>query len=270
MNDNLQTVDLTNCDREPIHLLGAIQPIGFLLALSPELVIMRASANAGEFLRCDSLALIGQPLASLFGAEVIHTLRNRLSLLEGGGGVERVFGCTLQAECKPFDIAIHVSGGLIILEAEPSSDEHGDATNIVRSMIARLDRTSTLDTFLNEGGRLVRALTGYDRVMVYRFADDGSGEVAAEACRPGIGSFKGLHYPASDIPAQARKLYTINLLRVGQRRRSTCHCRCCGPFLRSTSNISRTWAWARRCRSLSLSTIACGDYLHVTIMSRAR
>ena len=214
MRDDLPAVDLTNCDREPIHLLGAIQPIGFLLALSPDLTIKRVSANAGEFLNCDSLALLDRPLTELFGDEFIHTLRNRLALLEGGGGVERIFGSTVRTDCAPLDIAIHVSGGFIILEAEPSSDEHGDATNIVRSMIARLDRAATTDVFLNEGARLIRALTGYDRVMVYRFADDGSGEVAAEACRSGIGSFKGLHYPASDIPAQARKLYTVNLLRV--------------------------------------------------------
>lgn len=50
--------------------------------------------------------------------------------------------------------------------------------------------------------------------MVYRFAEDGSGEVVAETCKPGIGSFKGLHYPASDIPVQARELYKRNLLRV--------------------------------------------------------
>lgn len=214
MNINVQAVDLTNCDREPIHLLGAIQPNGFLLALSPDLKVQRVSANAGTFLGCDSLELIGQPIGDLFGTELIHALRNRLSLLEGGGGVERIFDCTLQPGCISFDIAVHVSGGLIIFEAEPSSDEHGDATNTVRSMIARIDRAMTTESFLNDGARLIRALTGYDRVMVYRFAEDGSGEVAAEACRAGIGSFKGLHYPASDIPAQARKLYTINLLRV--------------------------------------------------------
>ncbi|WP_283937867.1 HWE histidine kinase domain-containing protein [Sphingomonas caseinilyticus] len=214
MNINVQSVDLTNCDREPIHLLGAIQSNGFLLALSADLKVQRVSANAGEFLGCDSLDLIGQPIAELFGKELIHALRNRLALLEGGGGVERIFGCTLQPGRMQFDIAVHVSGDFIIFEAEPSSDEHGDATNTVRSMIARIDRATTTESFLNDGARLIRALTGYDRVMVYRFAEDGSGEVAAEACRSGIGSFKGLHYPASDIPAQARKLYTINLLRV--------------------------------------------------------
>lgn len=214
LDDKLPTVNLTNCDREPIHLLGAIQPIGFLLAMSPDLVIERVSANAGDFLDCDTLSLVGQRLTALFSAEVVHTLRNRLSLLEGGGGVERIFGCPLHARGTTFDIAIHVSGPLIILEAEPASSEHGDATNMVRSMISRLDRARDMAGFLNEGARLIRAMTGYDRVMVYRFSEDGSGEVAAEACRAGIGSFKGLHYPASDIPAQARKLYVTNLLRV--------------------------------------------------------
>jgi len=81
-------------------------------------------------------------------------------------------------------------------------------------MMTRLDQAVDLAAFFNEGARQVRALTGFDRVMVYRFAADGSGEVVAEACKPGIGSFKGLHYPASDIPAQARELYRRNLLRV--------------------------------------------------------
>ena len=85
MNANVQAVDLTNCDREPIHLLGAIQPNGFLLALSPDLKVERVSANTGEFLECDSLGLVGRPLEELFGNELIHALRNRLALLEGGG-----------------------------------------------------------------------------------------------------------------------------------------------------------------------------------------
>jgi light-regulated signal transduction histidine kinase (bacteriophytochrome)/CheY-like chemotaxis protein len=81
-------------------------------------------------------------------------------------------------------------------------------------MMARLDKQPDLDAFFREGARQVRALLGYDRVMIYRFAEDGNGEVVAEAAKPGIGSFKGLHYPASDIPKQARALYLRNLIRV--------------------------------------------------------
>ena len=214
MLDPSQQVDLTNCDREPIHILGAIQPIGFLLALSSEMVIERASANVEQFLGAGPDALLGQPLHQFMLPAAVHELRNRLALLAGDDAVERVFGCTIREGLGPFDIAVHVSGRQIVVEAEPATGEHGDATNTVRSMIVRLDRTRTLADFLNDGARLIRAFTGFDRVMVYRFAPDGTGEVAAEACRPGIGSFKGLHYPATDIPAQARALYKRNLLRV--------------------------------------------------------
>lgn len=213
MPDN-RPVDLTNCDREPIHILGAIQPIGFLLSLSRDLIVMRASANAAEFSEFGVTTLLGKRLDELFSPEAVHSVRNRLAVLDGSDSVERIFGCVLCPDVEAFDVAIHVSGDEIIVEAEPASTEHGDATSTVRSMIARIDRADSFTDFLNEGARLIRAFTGFDRVMVYRFAADGSGEVAAEACRRSIGTFKGLHYPATDIPAQARALYKRNLLRV--------------------------------------------------------
>ncbi|HEY0627544.1 MAG TPA: HWE histidine kinase domain-containing protein [Allosphingosinicella sp.] len=214
MSDAYPQVDLTNCDREPIHILGAIQPIGFLIALSSDWIILRASENVADYLSASAEELIGQPLTSLLTPAAVHGLRNRVAMLRGPDSVERIFGCTLIDGKHPFDIAIHMSGGSIVIEAEPGTEEHGDVTGIVRAMITRLDQTPDMTAFFNEGARQVRALTGYDRVMVYRFAPDGSGEVVAETCKPGIGSFLGLHYPATDIPAQARELYKRNLLRI--------------------------------------------------------
>lgn len=214
MTESLKQVDLTNCDREPIHILGAIQPIGFLLALSSDWMIARASANAAGFLGVPADGLLGRPLSELLPAAVIHGLRNRVAMLRGPDAVERIFGCRLLEGSEPFDIAIHLSGGQIVIEAEPGEADTGDATGMVRSMIARLDQVESVETFLQEGARQVRALTGYDRVMVYRFAADGAGEVVAESCKRGIGSFLGLHYPATDIPVQARALYKRNLLRI--------------------------------------------------------
>lgn len=208
------TVDLTNCDREPIHMLGAIQPAGFLLALTDAWVVERASANVERFLGRPPGDVIGHDLESLLGATTVHNLRNRVALLQGADAVERIFGCRLHDDLGVFDVALHRSGDAIVFEAEPAAGETGDATNTVRSMLARLDRVEDMPRFLQEGARLIRAATGFDRVMVYRFAADGSGEVAAEACRHGIGRFKGLHYPATDIPAQARELYRRSLLRV--------------------------------------------------------
>lgn len=213
--DTMTTVDLTNCDREPIHLLGAIQPIGFMLILTADWNISSTSANVAEFLGVQGTTLVGRPAHEFLDRDAIHTLRNRLALLRGKDAVERVFRLKLQSDGKPFDVAIHMIGSRVILEAEPSTErDYGDATGTVRGMVARLEQAPTLTDFFNEGARQVRALTGFDRVMVYRFATDGSGEVVAESAKAGIGSFLGLHYPATDIPRQARELYIRNLLRV--------------------------------------------------------
>lgn len=207
-------VDLTNCDREPIHILGAIQPVGFLIALTADWLIARVSENIGDFLGQQPDELFGRPIAEVLSPRVVHDLRNRVSMLRGADAVERLFGCRLTEAEQAYDIAVHLSDGQVVIEAEPGTGEHGDATGMVRSMIARLDQAADFTTFFKEGARQVRGLIGFDRVMVYRFTHDGAGEVVAEAVKAGIGKFMGLRYPASDIPAQARELYRRNLLRT--------------------------------------------------------
>src|SRR5262249_46821620 len=85
---------------------------------------------------------------------------------------------------------------------------------MVRLMLGRVRKTKTLRELAQEAARQVKILTGFDRVMVYRFHPDGSGEVIAEVASAGLESYLGLHYPASDIPRQARILYTRNWLRI--------------------------------------------------------
>jgi light-regulated signal transduction histidine kinase (bacteriophytochrome)/CheY-like chemotaxis protein len=207
-------VDLTNCDREPIHELGAVQPFGFLLALSIDWLIRRASANTEAFLGKSAEDLLGTSAVELLGDHAVHTLRNRLAVLRGADAVERVFGLRI-AGGGVFDFALHMIGDTIILEGERSGDEvNTDAGSAIRAMVARLDDTPDATAFYREGARQVRALTGFDRVMVYRFDRDGSGIVVAEAARAGIGSFLDLRYPASDIPQQARKLYVRTPFRI--------------------------------------------------------
>lgn len=208
MADKDLGVDLTNCDREPIHQLGSIQPIGMLIAVTSDWIIARA-ANAPAIIDTPDLDLIGLPLRELCDDEAIHTLRNRLTLLHGPDAVERLFGIALLRDRSTlFDCALHMSAGHIVIEIEPSADtDHADPSSLIRSMMGRLDHSADMRGFFREGARQVRAITGFDRVMVYRFDRDGSGEVVAEAARAGIGSFLDLRYPASDIPRQARALY---------------------------------------------------------------
>lgn len=207
-------VDINNCDREPIHVPGMIQPFGFLIALTSDWLVSRVSANIGQFIRLTPQDLLGYAISDIFCPDAIHTLRNRITLLRGGDAVERIFSLVLIDGCAPFDVAVHFSGSLVVIEAEPARADEMEATGLVRSMVARLAQTDGMSAFLRDGARQVRALTGFDRVMVYRFAEGGDGEVVAEALRPGIDSFFGLHYPASDIPQQARALYLRNIFRV--------------------------------------------------------
>ena len=212
----LGTLDLTNCDREPIQIPGAIQPIGFLVALTGDWFVARASANVGAFLPgLTPEAMLGHLFSDFATPDSIHAIRNRMATLRGADAVERMPAVRLRPELPPFDVAVHMAGGQIVLECEPSDPSAGtDAAGTVRSMSARLKATEDMDAFLREGARQVRGLTGFDRVMVYRFHHDGAGEVVAEAVKAGIGSFKGLRYPAADIPRQARELYVRNTFRL--------------------------------------------------------
>ncbi|WBO20933.1 HWE histidine kinase domain-containing protein [Sphingomonas abietis] len=191
-----------------------IQPFGFLIALSSDWLISRTSANTGEFIGKRPEELLGRPVVDILGGEAVHAIRNRVSLLRGHDATERVFGLKLAEIEQSFDVALHLSDGGIVIEAELSQPELGDGAGTIRSMMSRLDQATKMDAFLREGARQVRALTGFDRVMVYRFDPQGNGEVVAEAARSGIGSFLHLHYPHTDIPAQARALYQRNLFRI--------------------------------------------------------
>ncbi|EJC80933.1 bacteriophytochrome (light-regulated signal transduction histidine kinase) [Rhizobium leguminosarum bv. trifolii WSM2297] len=214
MNGTFEPVDLTNCDREPIHQLGAVQPFGFLLAISSDWIVTRASANLAEFLGIAQPDALGRPVTSLITPESLHTIRNKLTTLRGFD-VEHIFGVALTSGQDRFDLAVHMNEGGVIIEGERCQEGRRDASSLsMRSMMSRLDHTETMEAFFRDGARQARALTGFDRVMVYRFDESGSGEVVAEAARAGIGSFLGLHYPASDIPVQARALYLRNLFRI--------------------------------------------------------
>lgn len=210
------SVDLTNCDREPIHLLGAIQPFGFLLAVStPDWFVQRVSSNVADWLKVAPADMLGRSLLNFVNAEAIHTLRNQLHIVNMTGTTARLFGIHIDDSPRRFDLAVHTLDGLVVIECEPSvADTSVNASALVRGMMNRVQSMRDPRTLSRVAARELRALTGFDRVMVYRFAYDDSGEVIAESARTGIESFLGLHYPASDIPRQARVLYERNWLRI--------------------------------------------------------
>ena len=211
-----QTIDLTNCDREPIHILGRVQSYGCLIAVSSDWIVAHASTNCHDILGHEAEALVGMPLSQLFPSSTRHDLRSKMQTLAYQDTSARIFAYPLFEDDRLFDVSVHQSDRYYVFEFEPRTDGGAlrEDTLTVQALVGRLRRRKTLDKMLQEAAVGLKVLTGIDRVMVYRFEEDDSGTVIAEASEPNLESFLGLRYPASDIPKQARILYTRNLLRI--------------------------------------------------------
>ena len=207
--------DLSNCDREPIHQLGTIQPFGALLALTTDWNVAHRSANADAILQPKGSVAIGDRISDHFTAETLALLRQAAGEATESGTVQRLFGLDLLGRRRLFDVAVHRSSSLVIVEVESHSREsYSQHTGMLRPIMERLQRFHDASELADEAARVLKQLLGFDRVMVYRFHPDLSGEVIAEAREPHLGAFLTLRYPKSDIPQQARELYLRNLLRI--------------------------------------------------------
>jgi two-component system, chemotaxis family, sensor kinase Cph1 len=252
MTDRLQTgpwlapgepVDLTNCEREPIHVPGSIQPRGVLIAVSePDMVVRQGSRNLADVVGTAWDDALGRPLAEVLGtipAQAVARSASAFGDLRERNPVELTLDCD-GTPC-PVDAILHrathapdavlpgsgsgpavsgqpVAASTLVVELEPASGPRPfsfpNTYQAVRGTISELNRANSLQELYDITAQAVRTLTGFDRVMVYRYDADYNGEVVAEAKLPELNSFLGLHYPASDIPAQARALYEKNWVRL--------------------------------------------------------
>lgn len=212
-------VDLSQCEREPVHIPGAVQPFGCLVAFTlPTWSIAHVSLNAAQLFGLDPAeSLIGGAIETVFPAQLIHDLRNTFQAAMISGFAERLASVAVGPEQAAHDILIHAAGQLAIAEIIPCAGAdtiRADPTTLVKTIVDRLRRTTNFQSFLTSAARQIRAVTGYDRVMIYKFLEDDSGQVVAEALRGGLPPFLHLRYPASDIPAQARALFKRQWLRM--------------------------------------------------------
>lgn len=201
-------VDLSNCDTEPIHLIGRIQPQGFMLILNKQtLEVEQLSANIGEFLQADPAILPGKKLNAIAFKEEYASLEERIRLqLDTGTQVDLI-----ELQGKQFFAFLHESQGSLVLECEPYMPvQHGqqilDLTGGYTRFLEKLDQQDSLVTQAQLTTQFVQQVLDYDQVMLYRFDEDWHGEVIAETAKPGMHSYLHHHFPASDIPAQARAL----------------------------------------------------------------
>ncbi|NMX64786.1 ATP-binding protein [Pseudomonas sp. WS 5079] len=207
---------LANCADEPIRFPGAIQPHGVLLTLrEPDLQIVQVSANVASLFNHQPDALLGQTLDTLLGAEnanLVKQMASQSSFIDAPA-----LHVTLNG--AEFEGLLHRHQGVLVLEFEPlhkhfqPKPQNGRTSNLGK-MLQRLQSAKTLQALYEISVSEIQAMTGYDRVLIYRFEEEGHGQVIAEASAPSMELFNGLFFPASDIPEQARELYRTNWLRI--------------------------------------------------------
>jgi light-regulated signal transduction histidine kinase (bacteriophytochrome)/CheY-like chemotaxis protein len=205
-----EPIDLIACEREPISIPGSIQPHGLMLVLSGiDLSVVQASANTALFLSVGPDEMLGQPIEQWFDEKSVRALRE-VSQQEDPGVANPLLLSGRVEQGSRFDGILHRCGADLVLELERL--EPCPFMPSVRGALSKLQAALTEDEICRIAARETRRLTGFDRVMIYRFAADWSGEVIAEDRASGVDSYLGTHFPASDIPKQARELYTRKLL----------------------------------------------------------
>ncbi|MCW8090608.1 HWE histidine kinase domain-containing protein [Alteromonas sp. ASW11-130] len=209
-----EKVDLSNCDREPIHLIGNIQSHGCLVALRSDWIVAYCSQNTLEYFGASPDSLIGEPIKNWLDKDTLHHIRSGLQSSMITGRNERLFNQFIEITKAEVDVSIHHNGQLIIIEFELVNEEREPASEFVRSLLSQFYRVADTNALFETVAEQLRLITSFDRVMIYKFLPDGSGEVISEAKSHKLEAFLGLRFPASDIPKQARALYLKNLLRV--------------------------------------------------------
>jgi len=209
---NRDIVNLTNCESEPIHIPGSIQPHGFLLGIKKgDSRIEFCSANCAEYIGAGPEKVLGKDISDIFPAEQA----SRFALYTGDIDSAKPFVFDLNG--TSFNTTVHQSGSNVILELEPFPDGTLHLPNLytqTRNFVSIMEKSSGLLDLCQEIADETRSITGYDRVMIYRFDEQYNGEVIAESRREDLVSFANQKYPHTDIPAQARELYIRNPLRM--------------------------------------------------------
>lgn len=205
---------LQQCATEPIHRLGRTQSFGFLLGFDADRRVALASHNAPEWLGPSAEALIGRRVDSLLPSRSVDAALAHAELARRRQSVQHLHHVQWPGRDTTVDVTVHASSGLVIIEAEPGEQEPLESSGAIESCTLELVAAHSVAELAESAVRTVARITAYDRVMLYRFAADGSGEVIAEHLTAGQASYLGLRYPAEDIPAQARALYLLNPTRV--------------------------------------------------------
>ncbi len=210
-----------DCEKELIHIPGSVQAHGVLIALrSSDLTILQISENVFDILGVHSSELLHQPLSRLIDPAPIERASLRI-----GEKVPRLLNpipieVNVGGQPKYFDGILHRSGRLLVLELEMHRQFRAREVSVgaiyenIREFISKLMASESLEDIFGQSCEEIRKMTGFSRVMIYKFDEEWNGTVISESLDGTAKSFLHHRFPASDIPKQARELYTTNWLRL--------------------------------------------------------
>ena len=206
-----QQVNLENCSKEPIHIIGKTQAHGLLLICEPSSLIIRQSGtNAFDFFSISHEELIGRSLASLLEPGDLEKLKESLKADKNPLPVNIIV--------KGVDLVVlsHFSGKHLIVDIESLEEAQGRFIfeNHFTKILRKLEDKKTIEELCNSAAEVTKEIFGYDRVMVYKFDQEWNGEVLSEVKENELESWLGLRYPATDIPEQSRALFLKQRVRV--------------------------------------------------------
>ncbi|MEC4817645.1 MAG: ATP-binding protein [Scytonema sp. PMC 1069.18] len=216
-----QDKTLTSLKEAPIHVSGQVQPHGILLVLKePELTILQVSSNVASVFSIPTEKLLQQNLEDLLDPFQIE--RIKVGLLEESLDIlnpTKIWVRKKGDDYVVFDAVFHRNPeGVLILELEPAFSQENipflSFYHLAKASINQLEETANLRDFCQTIVQEVRKVTGFDRVMLYKFDDDGHGSVVAEEKLEHLEPYLGLHYPETDIPKPARRLFASNWIRI--------------------------------------------------------
>ncbi|MEH2025601.1 ATP-binding protein [Nostoc sp.] len=221
MNLELPDINLISLKEASIHLSSQIQPHGILLVLEePELKILQVSTNTLNIFGITPENMLQKKLEDLLDPFQIEKIKTGLS----GANLDfinstRVWVRKKDDEYIVFDAVFHRNEeGFLILELEPAITQENipflSFYHLAQASINQLKKTSNLREFCQVIVQEVGKITEFDRVMLYKFDDDGHGSVVAEEKLESLEPYLGLHYPESDIPKPAKKLFAVNSIRI--------------------------------------------------------
>ncbi|MEG9328304.1 ATP-binding protein [Salinimicrobium catena] len=206
-----EKIDLDNCAKEPIHIIGKTQEYGVILVCDPlSLKITQAGANSLEYFSIAGNELLDEPLARLLGEEQVSFFKDKLAVKDTALPLQ------VKVNGKDFLLLAHFSGINLVLEFEPLeevSDSFFFQKHLTR-ILNKLQASGSIAELCRSAALLTQQIFGYDRVMIYKFDEEWNGEVVAERKAPEMESWLGLKYPATDIPPQSRALFLKNRVRM--------------------------------------------------------